>query len=287
MVTRRDYTAEAAEACKAVLIELIHLMGEFRDHMVVVGGWVPALLFPKVQESHVGTLDIDLALDFRQIPDDSYRTILQALSARGYRQHPAQPFRFFREVTVSGREPIVVEVDLLAGEYGGTGPGHRTQTIQDARARKARGCDLVFSEPVQVSLEGELPGGGRDRVRFFVAGVVPWLVMKGMALADRLKEKDAYDIYYCVRFYPNGPTGLAEAFRPHLGNRLVREGLAKIRRQFLSVDDAGSKWVADFLDVHDREERAITQRQAYETIRAWLDQLEIGPWQGEEDWSET
>jgi hypothetical protein len=24
-----------------------------------------------------------------------------------------------------------------------------------------------------------------------VAGIVPWLVMKGMALADRVKEKDA------------------------------------------------------------------------------------------------
>jgi hypothetical protein len=111
--------------------------------------------------------------------------------------------------------------------------------------------------------------------------------MKGMALADRLKEKDAYDIYYCVRVYPSGSGGLAEAFRPHLGNRLVHEGLEKIRKQFLSVEDAGPKWVADFLDVQDREERAITQRRAYETIRAWLDQLEIGPWQGEEDWSET
>lgn len=287
MVTRRDYTAEATEACKAVLIELIQLMGEFRDHMVVVGGWVPALLLPEATEPHAGTLDIDLALDFRQIPDDSYRTMLQTLSARGYRQDPAQPFRFFREVKASGREPIVVEVDLLAGEYGGTGSGHRTQPILDGRARKARGCDLVFSEPVQVSLEGELPGGGRDRVTFRVAGIVPWLVMKGMALAARLKQKDAYDIDYCVRFYPGAPTALAEAFRPHLGNTLVREGLEKIRTEFLSVDDAGPKWVADFLDVQDPEERAITQRRAYETIRAWLDLLGIGPWQEEEDWSET
>lgn len=38
MVTRRDYTPDAVEACKAVLIELVHLMGDFRDQMVVVGG---------------------------------------------------------------------------------------------------------------------------------------------------------------------------------------------------------------------------------------------------------
>lgn len=274
------------EACRAALIELVHLMGEFRDHMVVVGGWVPALLLPKVAEPYAGPLDIDLALDFRQIPDDSYRTILQSLSTRGYRQDPAQPFRFFREVRLTGREPVTVEVDFLADEYGGTGPGHRTQPAQDARARTAKGCDLVFAEPVQVSLEGELPGGGRDRVTFRVAAIPPWLIMKGMALAARLEEKDAYDIYYCVRFYPGGPTGLAEAFRPHIGNALVREALEKIRMEFLSVDDAGPKWVADFMDVKDREEQAITRRRAYEIVTAWLDQLGIGPWQGE-DWSET
>ena len=286
MIARREHTADTMEACRAVLIELVHLMGEFRDHMVVVGDWVPALLFPEAAEPYGGTLDIDLALDFRQIPDDSYRTILQTLSARGYRQEPVQPFRFSREVRLVGREPVVVEVDLLAGEYERTGPGHRTQPIQDARARKARGCDLVFSAPVQVSLEGELPGGGRDRVTFHVAGIVPWLVMKGMALAARLEEKDAYDIYYCVRFFPGGPIGLAEACRPHLGNTLIREGLEKIRMEFLSPDDAGPKWVAGFMDVQDMEERAITRRRAYEVVTAWLDQLAIGPWQGEH-WSET
>src|SRR3990172_7571821 len=150
MVIHRDHTAEAMEASKAVLIELIHLMGEFRDHMVVVGGWVPALLLPEAAEPYGGTLDIDLALDFRQIPEDFYRTILQSLSARGYRQDPAQPFRFFREVRLSGREPVVVEIDLLADEYGGTSAGHRIQPIQDARARLARGCDLAFSEPIHV-----------------------------------------------------------------------------------------------------------------------------------------
>jgi hypothetical protein len=52
------------------------------------------------------------------------------------------------------------------------------------------------------------------------------------------------------------------------------------------VDDAGPKWVADFMDVQDPGERAITRRRAYEIVTAWLDQLAIGPWQGE-NWSET
>lgn len=280
MVTRRDYTAQAVEACKSVLIELIHLMGEFRDQMVVVGGWAPALLLPGAPEPHVGTMDIDLALDFHRIPEASYQTILQAFASRGYRQEPAQPFRFFREVPVSGRDPIVVEVDLLSGEYGGTGSGHRTQLVQDARARKARGCDLAFSDPVEVSIEGELPGGRRDRVTLRVAGIVPFMVMKGMALDGRLKEKDAHDVVYCVRYYPGGREALASAFYPHLRNGLVREGLGKIRKHFLSVDHAGPKWVADFLDITDPEERAIAQRRAYEVVTEWLDAFGIEPWRG-------
>ena len=280
MVTRRTYDDQDAQrACESVLIELVHLMGEFRDHMVVVGGWVPSLLFRNVAELHTGTLDIDLALDFRNIPDETYQTVLEALISRGYWQDEKNPFRFFRTVLVSGRDPVRVEVDLLAGEYGGTGVSHRTQKVQDARARKARGADLAFENPVAVSLEGELPGGGRDRVTVRVAALVPWLVMKGMALSDRLKEKDAYDITYCIHNYPQGPFALAEECRPHLSNRLVREGLAKIRSNFLSVDHVGPKLVSDFEPSLDQEARDILRRRCYEEVTEWLDALGVGLWE--------
>ena len=275
MVTVHDYSAEAIAACRAVLIELVHGMGEFRDHLVVVGGWVPALLLPNAPEPYVGTLDVDLALDFQHIPEETYQTVLEALQRRGYRQDARQPFRFLRDVPCPGRPPITVVVDLLAGEYGGTGRSHRTQVVQDARARKARGCDLAFVYGESVQVEGHLPGGGRDAVTLRVAGVVPWLVMKGMALAERVKEKDAYDVYLAVRNYPGGIAALAAVFRPHLGEPLVREGLEKIRRAFLSVDHAGPTWLVHFLGLDDPEERAVIQRRAYELVTAWLESLKI------------
>jgi len=33
---------------------------------------------PQSDDPHVGSLDIDVALDFSKIPDDSYQTILKA-----------------------------------------------------------------------------------------------------------------------------------------------------------------------------------------------------------------
>ena len=41
MVTRRDYTAEEIEAARSVLIGLVHLLGEYKDDIVLIGGWVP------------------------------------------------------------------------------------------------------------------------------------------------------------------------------------------------------------------------------------------------------
>ena len=46
MVTRRDYTAEGVEAARSVLIELVHLLGEYKDDIVLIGGWIPEVLLP-------------------------------------------------------------------------------------------------------------------------------------------------------------------------------------------------------------------------------------------------
>jgi hypothetical protein len=67
MVTRPDYNREAVEACYSVMLEIVNVLGEFRDHIVVVGGWVPYLLIKDKRDEHTGSLDIDLALDFQNI----------------------------------------------------------------------------------------------------------------------------------------------------------------------------------------------------------------------------
>lgn len=273
MVTRRDYGADAVDAARRVLVELVHLLGENREHAVLVGGWVPELLLARPGAEHTGSTDVDLALDHRKIQDDAYRTIQQLLIARGYRECK-QPFSFTRIVNVRGRE-IAVQVDFLAGEYEGTGKGHRTQSVQDIRARKVRGWDLAFDMAIEVRIEGELPNGAKDSVTVRVASIVPFLVMKGMALEDRLKEKDAWDIWYCLRNYPGGTDALADEFEPHLAHGLVREGLDKIARAFSSEGAWGPKAVADFEEVEDPEERQRIERDTFERVNALLGKLKV------------
>jgi hypothetical protein len=274
MVTKRDYEAGEVEAARSVILELARLLGEYRDDMVVVGGWVPALLIPQNNEPHVGSLDVDLALNHKTLQDPGYSTIRHLLVGRGYRQDTEQPYRFWRTVVVSGRQ-VEIGVDLLAGEYEGTSRSHRTQKIQDVRARKARGCELAFQHAAEVLMDGNLPDGARDSAIVRIAAIIPFLAMKGMAMAGRLKEKDPWDIYYCVRNYPGGPEVLAAEFKPHLRNSLIREGLQHIAEKFGSPDHFGPTSVASFDEIVDPEERALVQRDAYERVQDMLRRLGI------------
>ena len=121
-------------------------------------------------------------------------------------------------------------MDFLAGEYGGTGKSRRTQKALDIQPRKARGCDLAFQvAPETVTLRGHLPDGAADEVRVRIASVVPFLVMKGMALEDRRKAKDAYDIYFILQNYPGGVDAVVQAFKPHLKLGLSKRASRKSR----------------------------------------------------------
>ncbi len=273
MVTRKDYTVEKVRAARSVLLELVHLLGEYREEIALIGGWVPEILLPVQEKPHVGSMDIDLALDHRKLKEEGYKTIRELLLSRGYQQGE-HPYIFYRQITLEGAE-VRVEVDFLSGEYEGTGKSHRHQKIQDILARKARGCDLVFDMQKEITIEGELPGGAKDSVTIRVATIVPFFIMKGIALDDRLKEKDAWDIYYCIQNYPGGIDGLVEEFRPHMDHGLIREGLEKIAKHFESETHLGPKFVADFEELTDLDAREVLQRDAYEKVNYLLKNLGI------------
>jgi len=97
--------------------------------------------------------------------------------------------------------------------------------------------------------------------------------MKGMALSDRLKEKDSYDIYYSVCHYPGGLEALADEFRPHLSHGLVAEGLGHISDKYASPEHRGPRDVADFLEISDPTDREILVRDAFERVHALLEAL--------------
>jgi hypothetical protein len=65
------------EAARAVLIEVVNVLGDFKDDIVIVGGWVPDSKYPG--KNHVGSLDVDLAIGPGAVGQDAYTTILGRL----------------------------------------------------------------------------------------------------------------------------------------------------------------------------------------------------------------
>lgn len=49
---------------------------------------------------------------------------------------------------------------------------------------------------------------------------------------------------------------------------------------FHSIEHIGPKWVADFLEAADKEDRDIIMRRAYEKVNDLLDILKISSWEG-------
>src|SRR5262249_25403398 len=89
-------------ASRAVLIEGMGVLGSLRDHLVIVGGWVPELLFPN--RGHMGSLDVDLAVAPTALADNPYETILKRLLDAGY-AHQIGPTRFVKGVA-GALEPV-------------------------------------------------------------------------------------------------------------------------------------------------------------------------------------
>lgn len=272
-LSKDQYKPRLVRAAYSVLLEVAHLLQSYADGFVVVGGSVPGLIFKNPMESHIGTIDVDIALDQNKIPEANYRSIESLLKERGYIQEE-QPFSYSREIDVEG-QTIKVKVDFLAGEYGGTGKKHRTQRIQDLHPRKARACDLAFIHPLTVKLAGELPDGGKDQVHVKVASIVPFLMMKAQALKSRLKEKDAYDLYYCMRHYTGGHQALVAEFKKFPSNQLIDEGLLILKENFASPEHIGPVFVVNFLAESDQEVRERIQRDAFERVNALLESLGI------------
>jgi len=259
----------------------MQMLGEYRESIVLIGGWVPFFTFG---ESHTGSTDVDLAIDKDTITDDVYRTIRNNLEKRGYREGK-QPFIFLKDVVFDDGESVTVQVDFLAGEYGGTGKSHRTQQIQtDMRARKARGCELALQYHTRISIGGVMTDGTHNTVEIKMSEVVPFIAMKGMAMYDTYKEKHAWDIYFCVKNFPGGIDELAGEFRKVLSNKLILEGLSKIRSKFKSPQDFGPTCVVNFEEITDPDERDRVARDAFERVSTLLELLEI---QNFEEWSKS
>jgi len=269
-----DYDDRTTGAVKAVLLEIGQILGSFRGKFAVIGGSVPWLLLENEAMRHVGTMDVDLGLDAEALASGEYAVLVEALMGNGYQQRAdLRRFQLLRQVPANdGGGPIDIIVDFLMprdAEIVKNVPA----LISEFAVQRASGAELALRYYKLVAIEGPMPDGGTNRVEIAVASIPALLAMKGFAIRDRHKQKDAYDIYYCVRNYPGGIDALVADCRPLLGLKEGREGFSCVADKFTALDAYGPMSVRRFVeDTQLLRERTADQWQqdAFGQVDAWL-----------------
>jgi hypothetical protein len=269
-----DYDDRTTTAVKSVLIEIGQILGSFKGKFAVVGGAVPWLLLNNEDMPHVGSLDVDLTLDAEALGDGEYATLIDALQGQGYEQRKElRRFQLVRKVPAKdGGAPIDIIVDFLMprdAEIVKNNP----PLLDNFAVQRADGADLALRFYQMVAIDGPMPGGGTNRVEIAVCSIPALLAMKGHALHGRHKQKDAYDIYYCIRNYPDGIGALAGACRPILDRPKGEEGYRYIAEKFDTASGYGPTCVRNFVaDTQILGERTADQwqRDAFGQVDEWL-----------------
>jgi hypothetical protein len=262
-------TSDEFRAGHAVLIEVLNVLGSHVDGMVVIGGWVPELMFPN--HGHIGSLDVDLAVDGRMIRPGAYESIRKRLVAAGYVQVATHVGVFTKELPRFGA--VTVKLDLVAGDAGATEDGGTHALVQDLSLGRLRGVGLAFEHAMRMTLTGVMPDGSEHSVQARVVDVPAFLCLKAFALSERVKPKDAYDVFFCLRHYRNGPGALAAAARPLLNSPEGRSAIEILRGKFGTLQSVGPRWAAE-VAAGAGEDRGTVRRDAYERCRLFLEQLD-------------
>ena len=269
-----DYDDRTTTAVKSVLIEIGQILGSFEGRFAIIGGAVPWLLLSEADMPHSGTGDVDLGLDPSALGDGEYVRLVEALQQHGYNQRGnLRRFQLVRTVPASDDgSDIDVVVDFLMPRDAEI-TKNTPPLISQFAVQRADGADLALRFYQMVAVEGDMPDGGSNRVRIAVASIPALLAMKGYAITNRLKHKDAYDIYYCVRNFPDGVDALVEVTLPFLDVETARQGYCLISDKFRNVDDFGPTSVRRFVEDSDLLSYRTAdqwQQDAFGQVDAWL-----------------
>jgi predicted nucleotidyltransferase len=249
-------------ATRILLSEVCALMSAHADDAVLIGGWVPDVRFPNARPAHVGSIDVDFAL---RLERDAHAAVVALLLRNGFRPG-AHSYQFVKDVALANGRTIPARLDLL------TSVRHHAETFGGAphAPHPIRGAETAFQDNSMEVI------GADGTVQIRVAGIASFIVMKSIALVERAKPKDAYDIHFCLENYPDGLVLLAEQFAPLLEQEEVRDALRELARQFHDEEATGPRMVADVEEVMG-EARAIRKLTVASRVREFLDYLSVDP----------
>lgn len=193
----------------------------------------------------------------------------------------------FAPGVIDASRAVLVELGVMLRSYlrdlvliGGWAPYFLLQQHQQAGFDHVGSIDIDLAVHPRIAERGgyasiaKLPdAGGEATVTWQMANLAASLVMKSLALGGRYKEKDAYDLFYLVRHYQQGPASAAEALRPLLHLPVVQQARKNLQEAFGSLHATGPAWIANFNDLTEPRARDILIADVYKTFERFFQLL--------------
>ena len=278
LATAVDYTPEAYERIRTACLTVATVLGDLmEEEITIVGGLVPSLLIDQTQlpdgaEAHPGTMDLDLGLQLAVLEEERYATISERLRGAGFapdtndRGNPTVQ-RWTVPIGATDR----VTVDFLIPPPNQDVTRGIFHFENDFGAIISPGLDLAFSDRFIHTLEGFNNRGDWVSRDLWVCGPGALIVLKALACRGREKPKDAFDLYYVLQNFENGPYGVAARLRTWADHPVVDRALGYLRSDFADVTRIGPRRVARFLGL---EEDVGLQAQVVALVADFIDAME-------------
>jgi hypothetical protein len=289
--TAEGYSADVTAACERTLLTLLGAFGTLKHTLRLVGGLVPRYLTPETPPdvpAHAGTSDVDIVLNIQLIAEgNGYASLADQLKARGFTRYIAPEghavsWRWTRRI--DGQVSVFVEFLQEAGDHE---PG-KPISVDGERvsALPVKYAGIVHDWFTEATITGELLDAGgmlTDTIR--IADVPSFVILKALALSDRVEHKDAADLIHVIQ-YAESVENVATMFvdRELSGQHpgAIDAGLNALRRLFCDDENAqghmkvGPVRYAEFHFTGDEETKVRDQRYASGLVQNLLDLIRDG-----------
>jgi hypothetical protein len=257
---------------RRVLADIYTAFGDVSENLYLVGGLVPDLLVKNklsYLREYLGTLDIDLAIKFAVSEKGKYRNLYNILRSIGFEKQKTDDGRDVMNHSFikygSGYKPIVL--DLITDDKFKPAADKLKEIAPNVDAVKFRGVYLVFKDFITVDLG---MAGTKKSVRIKIPNIIPFLTLKAFAYSDEENRaaKDAYDIWYTIVNFKDGPVSVKEEISKYKGNKETADALKVIRRDFDNETSSGTKDVVNILVTRYGLDRALAFKEVMYPIRS-------------------
>lgn len=248
------YRSEQVDLVRRTCLYMATKLGGLLEDLVVVGGLVPTLLVPETslsrgEDSHVGTMDLDLGLALAMLDSRRYEDLTERLRRAGFRPDTNEAGNQTRQrwkIEPFGDSKITVDFVIPPSRDDDRG-GQLRDIEKDFAAVITPGLQLAFRDRERIVLEGETLVGEKASREIWVCGPGAFVILKTLAFANRGENKDAYDLYYMIRHYGRGVEDVYDRLAPLLDEQETHQALDILKHDFLDPDGIGPRRVAEFM----------------------------------------